>query len=96
MGSRPSDLVFDLHVRRKRRVERVPVEWAEEIGRQVKAGQALQDVIKDMLSANAELLTDLSQSERKSIKLEGFPPRGRVTIANLPRQAPGIQKRSGL
>ena len=40
----------------KRRVERIPAEWAEEVGRQVKAGQALQDAIKDMLSANAELL----------------------------------------
>ena len=40
----------------KRRVERIPAEWAEEVGRQVKAGQALQDAIKDMLAANAELL----------------------------------------
>ena len=40
----------------KRRVERIPAEWAEEVGRQVKAGQALQDAIKGMLAANAELL----------------------------------------
>ena len=40
----------------KRRVERIPAEWSEAIGRQVEAGRALQDAIKDMLTANAELL----------------------------------------
>jgi hypothetical protein len=40
----------------KRRVERIPAEWAEAVGRQVEAGRALQDSIKDMLTANAELL----------------------------------------
>jgi hypothetical protein len=40
----------------KRRVERIPKEWVEEVRRQVAAGRALQDAIKDMLAANAELL----------------------------------------
>ena len=40
----------------KRRVERIPDKWVEEVGRQVKAGQAFQDSIKEMLAANAELL----------------------------------------
>ena len=40
----------------KRRVERIPAEWAEAVARQVEAGRALQDAIKDMLTANAELL----------------------------------------
>ena len=40
----------------KRRVERTPAGWAEEVGRQVEAGRALQDAIKGMLTANAELL----------------------------------------
>ena len=40
----------------KRRVERIPAEWAESVGRQVEAGRAVQDAIKDMLAANAELL----------------------------------------
>ncbi len=40
----------------KRRVERIPAEWAEEVRRQVEAGRALQDAIKEMLTANAELL----------------------------------------
>jgi len=40
----------------KRRVERIPKQWVDEVGRQVEAGRALQDAIKDMLTANAELL----------------------------------------
>lgn len=40
----------------KRRVERIPKEWVEDVGRQVEAGRALRDAIKDMLTANAELL----------------------------------------
>jgi len=39
-----------------RRRRRIPAEWAEVVGRQVNAGRALQDAIKDMLTANAELL----------------------------------------
>ena len=40
----------------KRRVEHIPAEWAEEVRRQVEAGRALQDAVKEMLTANAELL----------------------------------------
>lgn len=40
----------------KRRVERIPREWVQEVRRQVDAGRAVQDAIKDMLTANAELL----------------------------------------
>lgn len=40
----------------KRRVERIPQVWAEEVRRQVEAGRAFQDAIKDMLAASAELL----------------------------------------
>ena len=40
----------------KRRVERIPKAWAEDIGRRVDAGRALQEAIKEMLTANAELL----------------------------------------
>jgi hypothetical protein len=40
----------------KRRVERIPAEWVAEVRRQVEAGRALQDAIKEMLTANAELL----------------------------------------
>ncbi len=40
----------------KRRVERIPAEWVEDVRRQVDAGRAVQDAVKDMLTANAELL----------------------------------------
>ena len=40
----------------KRRVERIPKEWVEEVTRQVEAGRAFQDAIKDMLTSSAELL----------------------------------------
>jgi hypothetical protein len=40
----------------QRRVERIPPAWVEEVRRQVEAGRALQDAIRDMLTANAELL----------------------------------------
>ena len=40
----------------KRRVERIPKEWVEDVRRQVEAGRAVQDAIKEMLAANAELL----------------------------------------
>jgi len=40
----------------KRRVERIPKEWVEDIRRRVEAGRAMQEAIKEMLAANAELL----------------------------------------
>ena len=40
----------------KRRVERIPKEWVGDIRRQVDAGRALRDAIKEMFTANAELL----------------------------------------
>ncbi|MFN0105303.1 MAG: DUF6788 family protein [Bryobacteraceae bacterium] len=40
----------------KRRVERIPKEWVEDVRRQVEAGRAVQHAIKEMLAANAELL----------------------------------------
>lgn len=40
----------------KRRVERIPKEWIEEVGRRVEAGHQLQDAVREILTANAELL----------------------------------------
>ena len=47
----------------KRRVERIPVAWVESVGKQVEAGRAFQNAIKDMLAANAELLV-LSRKQK--------------------------------
>jgi hypothetical protein len=40
----------------KRRVERIPRDWVEDVGRRVQAGRAFQHALRDVLTANAELL----------------------------------------
>lgn len=45
-------LSFMVHGRK--RTERVPQEWAEEVGRRVAAGRAFQEAVRDVLAANAE------------------------------------------
>jgi hypothetical protein len=40
----------------KRRVERIPKEWVEDVRSQVDAGREFLTAMKDMLAANAELL----------------------------------------
>lgn len=40
----------------KQRVERVPVEWVDEVRRRVEAGRTFKDAVAEVLTANAELL----------------------------------------
>ncbi len=40
----------------KKRVERIPAEWAEEVGRRVEAGRSFRETVSEILTANAELL----------------------------------------
>jgi hypothetical protein len=40
----------------KKRVERIPAEWAEDVGRRVEAGRSFREAITEILTANAELL----------------------------------------
>ena len=40
----------------KKRVERIPKDWVEDVGRRVDAGRAFQDALREVLAANAELL----------------------------------------
>jgi hypothetical protein len=40
----------------KKRVERIPAEWAEEVGRRVEAGRSFREAVSEILTANAELL----------------------------------------
>jgi hypothetical protein len=40
----------------KKRVERIPKEWVEDVRRRVEAGRAFQDALREVLTANAELL----------------------------------------
>jgi hypothetical protein len=49
----------------KKRVERVPQEWVEEVRQRVEAGRALKEAIADILAANAELLV-LARRQRRT------------------------------
>ena len=40
----------------KHRVERIPKEWAESVAARVRAGREFQDAVREVLTANAELL----------------------------------------
>jgi len=40
----------------KKRVERIPTEWVEEIQRLVQAGRAFKEAVAEVFAANAELL----------------------------------------
>ena len=40
----------------KKRVERIPKDWVEEVRRRVEAGREFQDALREVLTANAELL----------------------------------------
>jgi len=48
----------------QRRVERIPRDWVEEVGRRVEAGQEFQDAVGEVLAANAQLLV-LARQQRK-------------------------------
>lgn len=49
----------------RKRVERIPAEWAAEVQRQVAAGRAFQDVVREVLAANAQLLVLARQQRRR-------------------------------
>ncbi|MGD0500240.1 MAG: DUF6788 family protein [Bryobacteraceae bacterium] len=40
----------------KKRVERIPKNWVDDVRRRVAAGRAFQDALREVLTANAELL----------------------------------------
>jgi hypothetical protein len=40
----------------KKRVERIPQDWVEEVRRRVEAGRAFQDAVREVFAANARLL----------------------------------------
>jgi len=49
----------------KRRVERIPKEWAGDVGKRVEAGRRLQDALREVLTADAELLVLLRKQQGK-------------------------------
>lgn len=48
----------------RRRVERIPRDWVEEVERRVAAGREFQGAVREVLAANAELLI-LARRQRK-------------------------------
>jgi hypothetical protein len=40
----------------KRKAQRIPKEWVEEVQKQVDAGRKFQDAVREVLAANAQLL----------------------------------------
>ena len=48
----------------KKRVERIPVEWVEEVRRRVEAGREFKQAVAEVLAANAQLLA-LRRQQRK-------------------------------
>jgi hypothetical protein len=49
----------------RKRVERIPAEWAEEVGRRVEVGRSFREAVGEILTANAELLV-LERKQRAS------------------------------
>lgn len=52
----------------KKRVERIPAEWAEDVARRVEAGRSFREAVNGILVANAELLVLERQQRAKKRK----------------------------
>jgi len=55
-------------VKGQRHVERIPRDWVQEVQRRVAAGRALQDAVREVLAANAQLLVLARQQRKKKRK----------------------------
>jgi hypothetical protein len=51
----------------KHRVERIPKEWAESVAARVRAGHEFQDAVREVLTANAELLVLARKQKSKRL-----------------------------
>jgi Family of unknown function (DUF6788) len=52
-------------VKGKRHVERIPRDWVDNVRRRVEAGHELQEALREVLAANAQLLVLARQQRRK-------------------------------
>jgi hypothetical protein len=52
--------------RGKRRVERIPKAWVDEVRQRVEAGREFQEAVREVLTANAELLILARKQEAKA------------------------------
>ena len=60
----------------RKRVERIPAEWADEVCRRVAAGRAFREAVAEVLALNAELLV-LERRQRPTPARRRSAPRGR-------------------
>jgi hypothetical protein len=56
-------------VKGKKHVQHIPKQWVEEVRRRVKAGREFQDAVREVLTANAQLLV-LVRKQEKELKKE--------------------------
>jgi hypothetical protein len=49
----------------KRRVERIPKEWVDDVRQRVEAGRRFQDALREVFTANAELLVILRKQRNQ-------------------------------
>ena len=56
---------FTFMVRGKKHVQHIPSDWVEDVRRRVEAGRELQDAVREVLAANAQLLVLARQQRRK-------------------------------
>jgi hypothetical protein len=49
----------------KRRVERIPKAWVDDVRQRVEAGRRFQDALREVLTANAELLVVLRKQQNQ-------------------------------
>lgn len=55
-------------VKGRRRVERIPRDWVEEVRQRVEAGHEFQEAVREVLAANAQLLVLARQRRKKKWK----------------------------
>jgi hypothetical protein len=51
----------------KKRTQHIPQDWVEDVQRRVQAGREFQDAVREVLTANAELLV-LARKQRRKAK----------------------------
>jgi hypothetical protein len=49
----------------KKQVQHIPKDWVEEVEKRVNAGRAFQDAVRDVLTANAQLLVLAKKRRRR-------------------------------
>ena len=52
-------------VQGQKRVQHIPKDWVEDVGRRVQAGREFQEAVREVLAANAQLLVLARKQRRK-------------------------------